>query len=230
MKNMTNKERYKKFRSAVILFLFGQFFYILSVASSISTFKFLPRWLTFLILFTYIAYIFFFISLFKIRKVNKYCFYSFITFLVLMTLTFINDISIKSTNGFYLSLTRAYSWSIKFLQTIMCVYFFQGTYFEFNEKGLLKNYKKTKIMCYIYVSLFGSYILLSLIAKLPVISSNIIPNRIFYYGLWLMSFIVELYVFAICINVLIGTIKLRKEVNEDVEESQTKEEPLPEIR
>ena len=229
MKNMTNKERYKKFRSAVILFLFGQFFYILSIASSISTFKFLPRWLTLLILFTYIAFVFIFISLFKVRKRNTYFFYAFITFVVLLAVTFVNEVCLSSTDGYYLSLTRAFSWSKTFLQTIMYFYFFQGAYCEFKEKGLLEKYKKTKIMCIVFASSFASYVFLTLFSKLSFISSNIIANRVFYYGLWLFSFVIQVYIFAICVNVLIGTIKLGKGVNDDEEEKQTTEASLSEI-
>lgn len=211
MDEIENKQYFKKLKAANILFLIGQVCIIASIFSTASKFKFFPRWIENFVVFAILGFILFFIASLLVRKHNKSFVYALITDGLMVSMSLVGAICETSNDGLYRAWATGLNWSLDILLLIFYYYYFQAAHLVFEEHSDIEKHSKTKIACLVFCSFSVTNLILKLVGKMSFISRNIIANRIFSYGTWILDFVICFFALIIAINILIGTIKMKKE-------------------
>ena len=216
----TPKDNQKKFQFTFVLFFIGQALLLLGFFSFGAQFKFLPSWLSLFAFFIFFGYIALFISLIRVYKVNQNFMYAAITMVITFVLSIMGDIASKSTEDFYIYLSKGFNWSGSITLCIFYVYFFLGCYDYFASRNLSEAQKHSKTGFIVFPILFVAQSLLQAGPDFAFIKFNLIANRICVYGSWIMYFVISCFVVALLLNIVIYMHKLNKKEGEKNETPQ----------
>lgn len=212
MENIQNTFDKKKYSIAMILFLVGQIFLVVSTISNGSSIKVLPRWLEAFSGFVILGIAVIIVSLITLLKIKKYFIYSLIAVIFSFIANGFSTICLTSNDPLYYALSKGFELSSDILLLIFYVYFFQGNYLIYKDLGYVDESKKMKKYCIIFLIIHIASIAIQYIAKIPAISHNLIANRVFLYGSWVVEFAVYVFSLVIVIGLVINAKKINKEV------------------
>ena len=189
MNELSKDKCYKHLRIANTLFAIGCFFVLIGSFSAASSFKFIPRWIESFVGFIAISFAFFIIAGFLTIKHDKSYIYAFITVGLTIVTSLVASICNTSTDPLYRAWSKGLEFSADLLLAIYYMYYFHASYTMLGKHGRTKAQKKLKISCTVFFGVYVTYFLAFLVGKMPVITHNIIANRVFSYGTWILLFV-----------------------------------------
>lgn len=206
-----DERQFKRFKLSFTLFWIGQICFLLSLFTFDGRFKFLPNWLIFLELFSYIGFVIMFIGIAISRGINKNFYYSLVTCLIFVAVTVLQSVCVTSTDDFYINWSKGLEWSNQALKCLFYFYFFYGCYKYFVSLGHTEIGKKSKIAAIIFVTLFILERLTVFLMFFNGIKANIVANRIMTFGQMIINFAIYTYLVVISTIIFIRLNKRRKE-------------------
>ena len=214
----------KRFTITFLLMVIGQSFLVLSTVSFASAFKFLPRWMETFVIFTLFAFFIFLIAAFLARNINKYFRYSFYLMVTILICMLIYYICETSTNPIFLSWSKALEWVDDILIFVFYLYFFYSVYVFCKKYEYNVGIKHAKTALVAFIVLYSISTIATFLSSVDGIKHNIIANRIFLYGGWVLN--ITIYVYTLVV-LIIFAVKAKKRIKLENKKEAEKDEKVP---
>ena len=206
------KNKVKKFNTFFLVFIFAQFFLMISSFDVASRFKFLSILFDILGVFIILGIFLLGLSLFKLRKINRQFYLSLITFCRYIAVVTVKDICRTSTDDFYLIWGNALDWTGRGLLCVLYIYFFIALHNFFLELGFVKDNKGHLALILAFAVLFFLERLLVFLLFFDGIKFNTLANRICTYGKMVLTIVIYIYALATSIVIKVRYHNKIKEV------------------
>ena len=208
----------KKYQGAFLVFTIAQFFMMLSLFEYGSSIKALSEFMVLFALFQGVALIMMIIATAKLYNFNKNFFYSLITTIVCSLISLLGTVAKESTEDMTVAWSRGLDVSSDILLCIAYAYFFLGAKEQFNNYGLERNVKRSRLGFFSVIGLTIVINLMSFIGSFNGMKTNVLVAAIFRYGSLAMKFFMYSFMFIVLILMMVYLKKNYKE--EEAHEEQ----------
>lgn len=212
-----NQSKNKKFKKAFIIFLISQIMLVFSTLEFATRFKFIPSWFSAFTVFILIGLVLMAVALYKLKDINQHFRHAFLTAIILFSASLFQDACAKSTEEFYVLISKGLDWSVQILLAVLYVYFFLGARNYFNETSTTKSSKHSKTGLIVFLIIFLLERLSVFLMFFDGIKSNMIANRICTYVQWLSMLAIYIYVVVILILIVVAMKHVEKKDNDNEE-------------
>lgn len=225
MEEITNKKaELKRFSISFLLMIIGQSFTVLSTVGFVSAFKFLPRWMEYFTVFIILGYIVFFFAALIVRNVNKYFRYSLYLIVTVGICLLIYYICLSSTNPIFLSWAKALEWIDDILIFVFYLYFVYSVYVFCKKYEYRVGIKHAKAAIVTFVVLYTLNTFATFLSSADFIKHNIVANRVFLYGGWVVNIAMYVYILVVFIRL---ALRLKHRISEENRKEAEKDEKVP---